>query len=230
MVIEFTSEIKDTDIEKIIAIAEAGISDLQKFHYGEYHDFDFYLNDFTLRHIEIQLKIAINYASDEPFYFGLPDIEYGCVIARNGDEIIGFSCYSTNDPKNHDFRSASISYMAVKEEFRKQGVMRGMIDFILREKKSVGLSCTIENVDIFKSVGFSPSSPTGAQIGMQKGEDRKCQYLIFDDDKLKLSLNEKAISIKGKSKFETFSRRYSNAYKKECARVEDYFQNLKSKN
>lgn len=82
MSISYTMDIKNEDIESILSIAKDNVLELQKFQHKENHEFDFYLEEFTLYHLDCQLKIAVNNALSQRIHTHVPDIYYGCVIAK----------------------------------------------------------------------------------------------------------------------------------------------------
>ncbi|WP_238396959.1 GNAT family N-acetyltransferase [Pseudomonas putida] len=81
-------------------------------------------------------------------------------------QVVGFATYKPRFPA---FTSASISYIAVAESHRGNGVMRMMMNELLEHHPVVALDCPIELEPLYKKFGFYVSGSQGSHIVMETG-------------------------------------------------------------
>ncbi|HDS1721506.1 GNAT family N-acetyltransferase [Pseudomonas putida] len=80
--------------------------------------------------------------------------------------VVGFAAYKPRFPA---FTSASISYIAVAESHRGQGVMRLMMNELLEHHPVVALDCPIELEALYEKFGFYISGSQAGHIVMETG-------------------------------------------------------------
>lgn len=92
----------------------------------------------------------------------------GAVVATDQDRIVGFIIFT----QANDCASAcGANYICVDEHFRKQGVMRSMLDLLKSKYTHIALGCAIEKVPLYERLGFTIKGPQGAQVAMRIGDD-----------------------------------------------------------
>jgi ribosomal protein S18 acetylase RimI-like enzyme len=65
--------------------------------------------------------------------------------------------------------SASIGYAAVSAAYRGQGVLRSMIQELLKSYPSLGLDCPLALVPLYERLGFKPVGRQGTHVAMVTG-------------------------------------------------------------
>jgi GNAT superfamily N-acetyltransferase len=86
--------------------------------------------------------------------------------AGNG-RLAGFLLYKTRAGSPS---GCSISYAATREEYRRQGVLRSMMDELASHFSSIGLSCRIETVPVYERLGFYVVKPEGTLVAMENAQ------------------------------------------------------------
>jgi GNAT superfamily N-acetyltransferase len=99
-------------------------------------------------------------------YFQQGRISPGLVLAiDNDDTVVGCVLYARGDVDN----ACGLIYAVVSREYRRNGIMRGMITKLRETITNIGLSCTIETVPIYEKLGFAVRDAKGPQIAMDTG-------------------------------------------------------------
>ena len=96
----------------------------------------------------------------------LPQIEVLTASSEDG-RIIGFLLFGLVET---NVLECNIYYTAVRNQFRRQGVMRQMMQKVLDISPALGLSCDIELVPVYKRYGFRPVDTRETQIVMFIGD------------------------------------------------------------
>ena len=78
-------------------------------------------------------------------------------------KVIGFLLYL---PVKDDPQACGVAYMAVHASHRRQGVARAMMDEMLSHYPHGELTCTVEKVPAFESMGFQVRGVRGTQVLM----------------------------------------------------------------
>ena len=78
-------------------------------------------------------------------------------------KVIGFLLYL---PVKDDPEACGVTYMAVHASHRRQGVARAMMDEMLSRYPHGELTCTVEKVPAFESMGFQVRGVRGTQVLM----------------------------------------------------------------
>lgn len=78
-------------------------------------------------------------------------------------KVIGFLLYL---PVKDDPEACGVAYMAVHASHRRQGVARAMMDEMLSRYPHGELTCTVEKVRAFESMGFQVRGVRGTQVLM----------------------------------------------------------------
>lgn len=88
------------------------------------------------------------------------------LIAHDPDDpevVVGFTLYL---PAVEDPHACSIAYMAVRTEYRRQGVARLMIDKVAERYAQVELNCVIAKVPWFEALGLQVIGTKGPHVCM----------------------------------------------------------------
>lgn len=78
-------------------------------------------------------------------------------------KVVGFLLYL---PVKDDLQACGVAYMAVHASHRRQGVARAMMDEMLSRYPHGELTCTVEKVPAFESMGFQVRGVRGTQVLM----------------------------------------------------------------
>lgn len=78
-------------------------------------------------------------------------------------KVVGFLLYL---PVKDDPEACGVAYMAVHASHRRQGVARAMMDEMLSRYPHGELTCTVEKVPAFESMGFQVRGVRGTQVLM----------------------------------------------------------------
>lgn len=84
----------------------------------------------------------------------------------DADDLVGFISYK---PRRPGSTCASITYVVVRKDSRRCGVMRSMMAELITQYPVLGLDCPIGLVPIYEQFGFYVDSAQGSHIGMQTG-------------------------------------------------------------
>lgn len=127
------------------------------------------------------------------------------LIAVQNDEskIVGFLTFTR---ANNSPTACGINYVCVASKYRRQGLMRSMIDLVKSKYTDIALACFPELVGAYEKLGFVMCEAQGAQVAMRIGDAYEMnkikpeilmneQEVLFESDLL-ISKNGKKKSIK----------------------------------
>ena len=118
-------------------------------------------------------------------YITLHDLAQIEVLTASSEDgsIIGFLLFGLVDS---EVLECNVYYTAVQKQFRRQGVMRQMMQEILEISPAIGLSCDIAMVPIYKRFGFRPAAAGETQIVMFIGNPTGITPVVDMEDLKKL--------------------------------------------
>ncbi|MGY2315440.1 GNAT family N-acetyltransferase [Pseudomonas sp. SDO5522_S412] len=105
----------------------------------------------------------------------LDDARTGCYQVRAGavfakdratEEIIGFAIYLGGKTPPTD---CGLNYVVVDQRYRRQGIMKAMLDVIMQKFTFIGLSCNVDKVPYYEALGFRITGSDMMQVGMSWG-------------------------------------------------------------
>lgn len=111
---------------------------------------------------------AYTYYTKSKWVDGVGRFSTGVIVAVDPDKqtAAGFILYS------RDFNCddiVGIVGIAVRQEYRKQGIMTGMIEELRKSARDIGLSCSIDMVSLYHRLGFKILGEKGTQVRMGWG-------------------------------------------------------------
>ena len=101
---------------------------------------------------------------------GIPVELIAALNTENSSEAIGFLLYL---PVTGAQDACGVTYMAVKEGFRRQGVAKEMMAELLRRYPHSALTCFVEKVPYYEAMGYQVIGTRGPQVSM-KTRDHEC--------------------------------------------------------
>jgi len=118
----------------------------------------------------------------------LAQIELLTASSEDGN-IIGFLLFGLVDT---DVLECNIYYTAVQKQSRRRGIMSQMMQEVLKISPSIGLSCDIAMVPIYKRYGFRPVAVGETQIVMFIGVPTGVTPVVSIEDLNKMEAVDKA--------------------------------------
>jgi ribosomal protein S18 acetylase RimI-like enzyme len=82
-------------------------------------------------------------------------------------KVLGFLLYL---PVKDDPEACGVAYMAVQASYRRQGVARAMMQDMLARYPHAELTCAVEKVSVYESLGFQVRGVRGTQVLMNTRE------------------------------------------------------------
>lgn len=104
------------------------------------------------------------------------------------NQLAGFITFKPRFPA---FNCVTIAYVVVAEPYRRQGVMRKMMEELLRHYPVAGLDCDVSLVPVYEKFGFYPAHVQGCHIGMQTAP-LNGRMVHFDNEDVQQSPEMKA--------------------------------------
>ena len=101
---------------------------------------------------------------------GIPVELIAALNSENTSEAIGFLLYL---PVSGARDACGVTYMAVKEGFRRQGVAKEMMAELLRRYPHAALTCVVEKVPYYEAMGYQVIGTRGPQVSMNT-RDHEC--------------------------------------------------------
>ena len=86
---------------------------------------------------------------------------------QDPNKVIGFLLYL---PVKDDPEACGVAYMAVQASHRRQGVARAMMQDMLARYPHAELTCAVEKVSVYESLGFQVRGVRGTQVLMNTRE------------------------------------------------------------
>ncbi|MFJ5296721.1 GNAT family N-acetyltransferase [Pseudomonas sp. NPDC088368] len=120
----------------------------------------------------------------------LPQIELLTAVAEDG-AVVAFMLIGLVETETLE---ANIYYTAVRERFRRQGVMTQMMQVVLEIAPVLGLSCDVELVPIYARYGFRPVDSRETQVVMFLGSPTGITPVLGSDELQELGSVIKAFS------------------------------------
>jgi len=84
------------------------------------------------------------------------------------NDVVGFAI-ALSAPGSTD---CGLNYAAVRKDFRRQGVLRVMLESIKSKYSFIGLSCHPDKVPYYEALGFRADGTVFVQVSMSWGEDK----------------------------------------------------------
>jgi GNAT superfamily N-acetyltransferase len=119
-----------------------------------------------------------------------------------------------------------LNYAVVHKDYRRQGVLRAMIQEIQSRYKFIGLSCKIDKVPYYEALGFRITGPQNAQVTLSWGLDKPhADMMILGFDHTNEVQNAKAqfMRLNG-AKAQGILRKMDEAQKGQAQKVLAYLE------
>lgn len=145
--------------------------------------------------------------------YDLPQIEVLTASSEDGS-IIGFLLFGLVET---NVLECNIYYTAVRNQFRRQGVMRQMMQIVLDISPALGLSCDIALVPVYKRYGFRPVDARETQIVMFIGEPTGITPVVSVEDLKRLEAVNSAFAQSAQKSDPNDIRRADKAMKADLA-------------
>jgi len=102
---------------------------------------------------------------------GCYQVRAGAVFAKDDatEEVIGFAIYLGGKAPPTD---CGLNYVVVDQRYRRQGIMKAMLDVVMRKFTFIGLSCNVEKVPYYEALGFRITGSDMMQVGMSWGVNK----------------------------------------------------------
>lgn len=114
-------------------------------------------------------------------WVGNPKMATSLVIAveqvDNQKMVVGFMIVTAHIVGS---KVAGVNYAAVREGYRRQGVLRLMMADLTQRIPKIGLSASVENVPVYEKLGFFPIERRGTHVAMANCELPKGQMMSVD--------------------------------------------------
>lgn len=212
--VNITRILSITDVEPIVKLAVANYVDLISVAVRK----DGPISSLSKTIIGIEIRTYL-----EEILSPSPRIPLEILLAKDGhNEIIGFAIHIKAQEEH-----CGLSYCAVAQSHRNQGIFRAMIDDIKSRFTSIGLTCHLGSVPLYERLGFTVYGQDDAQIEMGWGAynpDTQMFHFGFDQHVDVIAVKETFYRTNGPSKSKKI-RNSANAYhatrKKE---VEDFIK------
>ena len=144
------------------------------------------------------------------------------IAVVEGEEIAELAGFVLFKPRLPLCNSASITYAVVDPKFRRQGVMRRLIQSITRDYPAIGLDCVAALVPVWSALGFRVEEQQGSHIAMRTAPLSGKTWLMTESMLREHPIVDEAISLVRSSHGAAFvadetKKAFSNTV--ECTRV-----------
>lgn len=102
---------------------------------------------------------------------GCYQVRAGAIFAKDSatGEVIGFAIYLGGKTPPTD---CGLNYVVVNQRYRRQGIMKAMLDVIMLKFTFIGLSCNLDKVPYYETLGFRITGTDMMQVAMSWGLDK----------------------------------------------------------
>ncbi|WP_415915500.1 GNAT family N-acetyltransferase [Pseudomonas amygdali] len=138
--------------KEVLYIAGMCSEDLMKYKVGQYHPFYNLLKNWVVAEVNLHLGFSFQ---EENFKLAVALNEFGDVVA--------FATFTAS--WSHP-SACGINYIATLPSFRRQGLMRSLIELIKSKYPDVSLCCDLDLIPYYTKLGFSLKYPEGTQVSL----------------------------------------------------------------
>lgn len=171
--VRITRVFSDADIESIVNIAMDNYASLV----SQPVQTDSPIGDLARTILAVEVRGYLAEAASPS-----PRLHTGVVLAKNAEnEVVGFAIF-IRAAGSH----CGLSYCAVAQSYRKQGIFRRLIDDIKSRFSAIGLTCHLNTVEVYERLGFVIYWRKDAQVEMSFGPydaTTKMDHIGFDTNK-----------------------------------------------
>ena len=99
---------------------------------------------------------------------GCYQVRAGAVLAKDATtgQVIGFTIYLGGVIPPTD---CGLNYIVVDQHYRRKGIMRAMLSVVMQKFTFIGLSCNVNKVPYYESLGFRVTGADMTQVEMSWG-------------------------------------------------------------
>jgi len=146
-------------------------------------------------------------------------------------EVVGFVHYL---PLRGSADACGVTYIAVAQHARRQGVARALMDEVRKAYPHIGLSCPIEKVEIFEKLGLQVVGANHNHVEMNTDEEPTPGAIgVLDVEPLfhspeVLDLQAKLVMKHKRSGLKQAQQELARLYHRDCSRVASFVQDRKA--
>lgn len=156
-----TNQLTRSDVEQAVKLAKAYYSDLIHKLIRPHGP----TSGMCSSQVEIEVRAYL-----EEALTGRQGLRIEVELAKDEatNSVIGFAIVLSSKMSD----DCGLNYAAVHKDFRRQGILRAMLDRVKSRYSSIALSCHPEKVPYYESLGFRVDGAELVQVSMVWGEDK----------------------------------------------------------
>lgn len=154
-----TTTFTRADIDQALRLARANYVDLIHKHVKPHGP----TSNLCITQVETEVEAYLDDALT-----GNSDLRTGAVFAKDEatGQVVGFTiCLGGINPPT----DCGLNYIVVDQRHRRQGIMKAMLNVVMQKFTFIGLSCNVDKVPYYESLGFRITGSELTQVDMSWG-------------------------------------------------------------
>ncbi|WP_443497182.1 GNAT family N-acetyltransferase [Pseudomonas helleri] len=162
MVYTLTTTFTQADLEQALRLARANYVELINKYVKPHGP----TSSLCIAQVETEIQAYLNDALT-----GCYQVRAGAVFAKDAttDQVIGYTVYLGGAIPPTD---CGLNYVVVDQRYRRQGIMKAMLNVVMKKFTFIGLSCNVDKVPYYESLGFRITGADMSQVAMSWGVDK----------------------------------------------------------
>lgn len=149
------------------------------------------------------------------------------IVTEDKGNIIGYILYHCTTTNEKDI---SIASTIVDQNYRRQGILKNMMDILKSENEGIALTCFVEKVQIYEKLGFKVIMQQDTQICLCYGAPEDGEIYSVDDNYIDQDSSVKLALSKFKKQYNLNWRTIWNELLSDCKteiqNAEKFIKNL----
>lgn len=219
MVFTLTTAFTQSDLEQALRLARANYVELINKYVKPHGP----TSSLCIAQVETEVQAYLDDALT-----GCYQVRAGAVFAKDAatGDVIGFSIYLGGIIPT----DCGLNYVVVDKRYRRQGIMKAMLDVVMKKFTFIGLSCNVDKVPYYESLGFRITGADMVQVAMSWGVNKPhgtMTVLGFDKSVPILAATESFMRNAG-GKAEAILAKLGRLQEEKTALVEGYVKKRQS--
>jgi GNAT superfamily N-acetyltransferase len=156
-----------TFFKGVVTIATLCADDLMKYKVGKNHPYYNLLRNWVVAEVNLQLGLGPH---NGHFRLAVALDDFGDVVA--------FATFTTSTSHPN---ACGINYIATSPGFRRQGLMRSLVELIRSNYSDVSLCCDLDLVPYYTPLGFYLTAPEGTQVSLSTAQSTAVMPMLSEE-------------------------------------------------